>query len=287
MIDIFKIKANYWAGLIILLSINACKHSNALKEKSTNPNQATFSEAHQDSIIKKYLEEGAWRYGLYSRERQEEIDKGLAQDSTIAYLWQQKAMPLYKQGKYELGKRYIDKAVKFDRVGEWQEYRAFMSCIFSKRYQEAIVDFEACKEKQGNSYVMDHSYDFYIGLSYLQLNQFAKAEERLRQEVDHQYEEYGEEMVHHLDLFYLGIAQYEQGKYKDALTTFDRALAKYPKFSDVLYHKAICLGKMGGKTEAKETLEAAKEYGKLGYTINEDNSLYERYPYQVRWELWD
>jgi hypothetical protein len=73
---------------------------------------------------------------LYSKEWQEEINKGLVKDSTITYLWQQKAMPLFKQAKYELGMTYLDKAVKFDRNNEWQEYRGFMKCIFSKRCKE-------------------------------------------------------------------------------------------------------------------------------------------------------
>ena len=50
------------------------------------------------------------------------------------------------------------------------EYSAFMKCLFSKEYEESIEEFMTVKEKYGDSYVMDHTHNFYIGLNYLQLN---------------------------------------------------------------------------------------------------------------------
>lgn len=236
----------------------------------------------QDSIIERYLKKGAYQHQLYSQEWQEEIDKGLAIDSTVAYLWQQKAMPLFKQGKYELGMQYIDKAVIYDRA-EWQEYRAFIKCIFAKTYKAAIADFEDCKKRYGNNHVMDHTYNFYIAISHLQLNNFKKAEELLKQEIDAAFQERGEEWVHHLDLFYYGVSVYEQKRYEEAIEIFDRALNAYPNFSDVQYYKAYSLMNLDKKEEAKKLYSEAKENGLAGYTINEDNVAYERYPYQVRW----
>lgn len=65
-------------------------------------------------------------------------------------------MPLFKQGKYEAGMGFIDKAVKYDRQ-RWQDYRAFIKCVFAKTYRDAISDFEDYQERFGYSYVMDHS----------------------------------------------------------------------------------------------------------------------------------
>jgi tetratricopeptide (TPR) repeat protein len=210
------------------------------------------------------------------------VDKGLAADSTIAYLWQQKAMPLFKQGKYEIGLEYIDKAVKYDRR-QWQDYRAFIKCIFAKTYREAIKDFQECKEMFGNAYVMDHSYNFYIGLSHLQLNEFQQAENIFKKDFDDIIADKGKDWLHHLDLFYYGISKYEQKKFKEAIEIFDMALEIYPTFSDVQAYKAICLYKLGRKEEAMELNIQAELNGKAGNTINEDNALYERYPYQIRW----
>src|SRR5690606_31139881 len=133
-----------------------------------------------------------------------------------AYLWQQKAMPLFKQGKYEIGMENIDKAVEIDPE-RWQPYRAFIKCIFAKTYKSAIVDFMDLIENYGNSYVMDHSYKFHIGLSYLQLNEFEKAATIFAEDLKEQEEQWGEDGQHHLDLFYFGISKYEQGKIEEAL----------------------------------------------------------------------
>lgn len=276
----------YIATLHFLIIVSGCQENKGTfnrnqtenLEKKSNPN-----EEHQDSIINKYLKNGAWKYWVYSQEWQDEVDKGLAADSTIAYLWQQKAMPLIKQGKYEIGLEYLDQAVKYDRQ-QWQDYRAFTKCIFAKRYREAIEDFKDCKKRYGNGYVMDHSYDFYIGLSHLQLNEFRQAEKIFKQDFDNVIAEKGQDWLHHLDLFYFGISKYELRKYQEAIEIFDMALEFYSKFSDVQAYKAICLGKLGRKEEAMELDRQAELNGKAGNTINEDNVIYERYPYQMRWE---
>lgn len=272
-------------SLIVLVILAFFSNCNSQVETEVSKSEAELKaiEQRQDSLIEVYLKNGARKHPLYSSEWQAEIDKGLAVDSTIAYMWQQKAMPLFKQGKYELGMEYIDKAVKYDRQ-RWQDYRAFIKCIFAKTYREAIKDFEDCKQRYGNSYVMDHSYDFHIALSYLQLNEFEKAEKIFKLDHEKQLAENGENWLHHLDLFYYGISKYELGKFDEAIELFDLALKKYPQFSDVQYYKAICLYKMGNIEEGKALMEVAKTNGKQGYTINEDNSIYERYPYQVRWK---
>lgn len=269
-------------SIVLVCGCNSKEPSNAnLKTKLTSPTNVQS----RDSIINEHLNHGAWTKGLYSNEWQEEIDKGLAKDSTIAYLWQQKAMPLYKQGKYELGLPFLDKAVMYD-PNEYQHYRAFMKCIFAKNYKDAISDFEDCKAKYGNRYVMDHTYNFYIALSKIMLNQYAEAETLLDLETKKVAQDTGDEWVHYLDVFYLGVAQYEQRKYEAAIKSFDKTLVLYPNFSEALYLKGNSLGRLGNKSEAITLMDDAKKYGLKGFTINEDNVRYERYPYQIRWENW-
>ena len=261
-----------------------CKNNLQLQKNETVTTEAELEliKEKQGLIIEEHLKNGAWKYTLGSYEWQTEIDKGLAKDSTIAYLWQQKAMPLFKQGKYELGMEYIDKAVQYDRL-RYQDYRAFIKCIFAKTYREAIKDFEDCKVRFGNSYVMDHTYDFHIALSYLQLNEFETAEAIFKIDHEKQLAQHGKDWLHPVDLFYHGISKFEQQKYEEAVELFDLALDIHDKFSDVQYYKAICLGKIGKFDEAEELMEIAEFNGKQGYSFNEDNVIYERYPYQVRW----
>lgn len=194
-------------------------------------------------------------------------------------------MPLFKQGKYELGMAYIDQAVKYN-AREWQEYRAFIKCIFAHTYKEAITDFEDCKAKFGNGYIMDHAYDFYIALSKLQLNEFAEAEALLLKITEQQLKELGEDWVNHVDLFYLGIAQYEQSKYEEAVVTFEKTLKLYDKFAEAIHYKGLSHQKLGNEAEAAQLLATAKQYGQQGYSITEINANYERYPYQMPSMYW-
>ena len=267
-------------ALIFSSTLISCNQANVDKPKESD--SSGFSEEQQDSLIDIYLKNGAWKQDPYSQEWQKEIDNGLEVDSTIAYFWQQKAMPLFKQSKYELGMPFIDKAVKYN-PRRWQDYRAFIKCIFSKQYKDAILDFQDYQQKYGYGFVMDHSYNFYIALSYLQLNEFEKAEKIFEKDYKKIIAEDGEDWLHYLDLFYYGISKYEQKKYTEALELFDQALAFYPEFSDVQYYKAKILYKLGRPEEADSVYKQAKENADKGFSINEDNVVYERYPYQVRW----
>ncbi|WP_143055649.1 tetratricopeptide repeat protein [Flavobacterium terrigena] len=235
----------------------------------------------QDAIIEEYYTNCALKhnYKYEASQWQACLDKGLAKDSTIAYLWQQKAMPLFKARKYEAGMVFLDKAVALDE-NKWLDYRAFIKCIFAKTFKESIIDFEKCKARIGNSYVMDHTYDFHIALCYLQLNEFEKAEKTFKADTDFQKQNQGE--AHHLDLFYYGISIFEQNRFEEAITVFDRALKQYPTFSDVKFYKALCLRKISKMEEAKILFEESKKDLENGSTINEDQIHYEMYPYQIR-----
>jgi tetratricopeptide (TPR) repeat protein len=271
--------------LILLIAIvSACG-----QEKKTNNDLAVnettvlkVDKEKQEEIINEHLKNGAWKHETYSREWQEEIDKGLAKDNSVAYLWQQKAMPMFKQGKHELGLKYIDNAVKYDRQ-KWQDYRAFMKCIFVKDYRGAIADFNDYEKRFGYGYVMDHTFRFYKGVSYLQLNEFEKAEQIFKEDYQRQLKEHGKDNLHHLDLFYYGISRFEQKNYEGAIEMFDKSLEIYPNFSDVQCFKAGCLYKLGRIEEGDELTKKCQENGKKGNTINEDNIKYENYPYQIRW----
>ncbi len=238
----------------------------------------------QDAIILEYLTNGAERYNynVQMAEWQNCLDEGLKKDSTIAALWQQKAMPYFKARKYEVGMQYIDKAVFYDPQ-QWLPYRGFIKCIFTKTYKESIADFQECIKKYGDGYRMDHKYSFYIGLCYLQLNEYEKAEKILKEYNDDLFKN-RQGLEHPTALFYYGIAKYELKKWDVAIVLFYKALKIYPNFSDAKFYKSTCMRRLGGKPEDIKILYAqAKDDAKLGYTINEDNTVYETYPYQVMW----
>ncbi|KIC01859.1 hypothetical protein OA88_11515 [Flavobacterium sp. JRM] len=237
----------------------------------------------QEAIVKQSLDSCAYKYNytFQMSEWQNCIDEGLKKDNTIAYLWQQKAMPYFKCKKYEVGMPFLDKAVLYDKQ-EWLPYRGFMKCIFVKNYKEAIQDLEESIKLYGNGYRMDHPYSFYIGLCYLQLNEYDKAEKLFDDYVNDIYKN-RQQLEHPTAYFYQGIAKYELKKWDEAIAIFDKALKIYPQFSDAKYYKAICLFKLGKPKEEITTLAAsAREDAAKGFTLNEDNTIYETYPYQVK-----
>jgi tetratricopeptide (TPR) repeat protein len=233
----------------------------------------------RDSVREHYLKHGAWRYAINSDEYGREIDSAIALSHNDAYLWQQRGMPYVKQMKYEIGMAYVDSAVKYD-ADKWLDYRAFLKCIFQKSYRSALADFEGSLILHPKATVMDHEYAFYMALCYLQLNQYDSAERCFTQCVANDRAVSGS-WVHYLHTFYLGLTQYLEHKHLEAIANFDMALDKYPRFSDAKYYKAQCLLHMKQLHQAHDLLTEARADLNEGLTINEDNAIYERYPYQV------
>ncbi len=192
------------------------------------PTQEKPIGKNQDEILNTYLKNGAWKHHYTTKEWDEWINKGLKQDSTIAYLWQQRAMPLWKQKKYQLAISYFDKAVALDRK-KWLSRLGFLKCIFAKDYNAALKDLTTYKQEFGSTYEQDHSLEFYIGLCYLQLNHYDKALVNLQESVNYEIDQHGENWVHYLDRFYLAIAFYELGEYKKAILEFDKVLKQNGK----------------------------------------------------------
>ncbi len=264
------------ACLLLFICINySCKNQNP----PTNPiKKYTLLEQEEisDSLVKHFR-----AYGINSKRYRDSIDSAIKKFPSFAYLYQQRAMPLYKQDKDELGLPFLNKAATLNPK-KYLDYAGFMKCIFSKNYNDAILDFKTYLDKFGEGYVMDHTYYFYIGISHLQLNQFEKAKENLEKSIKQTQADGGDGWVHYLDLLYLGIATMELGDYENAILHFNKALAAYDRFSDAKFYKGRCLYLLGNSEKAKQYILEAKEDLLNGFTINEDNVIYERYPYQLR-----
>ncbi|WP_167020475.1 tetratricopeptide repeat protein [Chitinophaga sp. Cy-1792] len=252
----------------------------AITSCSTAQQKQKVKQVSRDSIITKYLKNGAYLFPIYSQSWNIYIDSALMLLPQDAYLWQQKAMPYFKKMKYDVGLSYLDSAVKYD-LKRYIDYRGFINCIFKKDYRSAINDFNLSKNANGDAGVMDHEYNFYIGLSYLQLNKFDSAGYYFNTCIERQEKLYGDSSVHHLVNFYMGIALYEQGNYTSAIEYFDKSLVKYTSFSDAKFYKSLCIANLRRHKEALKLMLEAQNDLKNGYTINEDNAIYERYPYQI------
>lgn len=221
--------------------------------------------------------EQPWRKHNYSTfDWQNAIDSSIRVSPNNAYLWQQKAMPYFKNGDYYNAMKNLNQAVKLDTIS-WLGYRGFMKCIFVKDYTSAIADFKQIIQKQPNAYEMDHSYYFYVGVAYLKLNTLDSAEKYLNICISKP-----KERTHYLDWYYSGILKFKQENYAKALEYFDSCLSESSHLNDANFYKASVLLSLNRKEEAYACLIKSKEDNKAGYSFNEDNMAYVNYPFQVR-----
>ncbi|MGH1516248.1 tetratricopeptide repeat protein [Chryseobacterium sp. JK1] len=240
----------------------------------------------QKDILTKYLDHGAYKYHYLEQGWEDNIKNAIKEDSTIALLWQRRALPYWKIRKYTIALDYYDKAVKYDRQG-YLGRRGYLNCIFSKDYKSAIKDFDQASAEFGEGFENDHTYNFYRALCYLQLNQYEKAEKYINLDLDFIEKKFGKDWISPSSYFYLGIIKYEKREYKEAVSAFDNALKLQPKFSDALYYKAICLQNIHKDNQQfKSLMQDVATYYASGNSINENGALYEKYPYQVGiWEI--
>jgi tetratricopeptide (TPR) repeat protein len=238
----------------------------------------------QEAIIEKYITNGAKTTNYTTKEYQEWVDKGLKEDSTIAYLWQQKAMPYWKRRKYIIAQKYFDKAVLYDRE-RYLSRGMYLKTIFTKDYKSALADFEAYKKEfKTMRYENDHPLELYAAFCYLGLNEFDKALAVFKPCYEELEKQRSEEWLHFLDKFYLGIIYYELGNFKEAIVFFDRSLKLYPTFSDAQYWKGMAMMYLGDKKEGYALMQEGKKNFKKKNTFNEDGTIYELFPYQITWE---
>ena len=208
-------------------------------------------------IVEKHLKNGAYAHHYTLQGWEDNINQGLEKDSTIAVLWQSKALPYWKMRKYDAAVYCYDKAVLYDRKN-YLGRRGYLKCIFQKDYRGAIADMELAEKEFGYAYQNDHSYPFYIALCYLQLNEFETARKILQNDLDRTIKAGRASWIHYLDLFYMGIIQYELRNYDNAIAYLDKSLSEYPGFSDAKYYKGLCLLQKEDTVGAEAPMREAK-----------------------------
>ena len=258
-------------GLLVLLISIAHGQQNTIPRSSKEL---------RDSVYKKYVKNGAYRYSYFSHEWQNYLDSAIAITPDNASLWELKSMPYDKSRKYEVGEKYLNKAVELD-PHEYLGLRAFQKCIFYKKYREALVDYEEAIKLRGNYTMMEHPYSFYQAICHLGLNEFDSALVYFDKTIETEQKAGGEPLIHFMDFFYKGITLMEKENYPEAILYFDKTLTRYEKFSEAQYYKSICLRKSGQTGAADKLLDEASNNFEMGYSFTEDNAVYEKYPYQL------
>lgn len=229
-----------------------------------------------------YLDEKEQIASIYRLKGQLYADTALMINPKSAEVYRHRAVPFLKNGDFETWIKYIDKAVALDPI-KVTDYRAFCKAIFIKDYEGAIKDFDAAQKIKGNeiNFVMDHTYEFFKSLCYLEMGDFASAKDMMQKSVNWQLKNKTLEWTHYVDLFYLGVIYWELKDVEKAQYYIDLSLKKYAQFPDANYYKALILNQLGRKGEAMEHLLTIEPNWKKGYRMNEDNEIYSNYPHQI------
>ena len=260
-------------SLILFLSILVIRIS-----AYSQPKIDCNSKAVQDSLVEVYSKK-AWMFGYNHPQWQASWDSLLAICPNVAMAYREKAIPYLKNGDYAMAFKLEDKAVEFDPKS-WIAYRGFLHCIFTKNYEKALVDFDHAAKLAPKAYIMDHTYSFYRGLSFLGLEEYDQAEKAFLMDIAQQHEKNGSNDIHFNSLLYLGIVYYEMKDYKKAEKILKDCLRLYEQLPEANYYLAQTFKKTGNAA-ASQYFQKAKEYFQQGYKINEDNEVYTNYPKQI------
>ncbi|RZK13957.1 MAG: tetratricopeptide repeat protein [Hymenobacter sp.] len=270
--------AKSWLWCLSLLALAHRGHCQAVAPpKLSDP---CNSRRYQDSLVTRYIENGAHRYSYNDPRWTQYCDSLLAVCPTVAYAYQQKAVPLIKDGRYAEAFALENRAAELDPP-QWLAYRGFLKCIFTKDYEGALLDFQQVARLKPGSREMDHTYPFFEGLCNLELGNLQRAEANFKEDIRQQKGPDGTHDVHFNTLFYVGVLYLELKNYPQAKSYLAQCLQAYPQHPEANYYLGRTYQAQGDEATAQRYLLAAQKALASGYRLNEDNIYYANYPRQI------
>jgi tetratricopeptide (TPR) repeat protein len=237
-------------------------------------------KAYRDSLVTHYIEQGAEKVSYLDPRWNRYCDSLIAICPNIAIAYQHKAVPLVKDGKWEQAFALEDKAVELDPQ-VWLPYRGFLKVIKTKDYEGGLADFQLAARRNANGREMDHTYPFFEGLCHLKMGNYALAEQDFKRDMALQKSSTAETTIHFNSLFYVGILYWKMGKYTLAVQYLQQCLKQYKQHPDANYYLGLVYRAQKRAAEARQQLAFAQQCLAKGYQLNEDNTFYENYPYQI------
>ncbi|WP_221390665.1 tetratricopeptide repeat protein [Dyadobacter sp. NIV53] len=236
------------------------------------------SKSVQDSLFPIYSKK-ARKYTWDDPARELTYDSLLAICPDIAEAYQEKGIPYLANGNFEKALQNNDKAVELDPV-RWTAYRGYLHCIYAKNYEKAIADFETAEILTPHSFIQDHSFSFYIALSYMELGNYSKAESYFLKDIAQQSR--GEAMndIHFNSLLYFGILYYLMNEFDKAEMYLRDCLRLYEQHPMANYYMAMTF-KVTGNKQQDLYFEKAKQFMQEGYKMNEPHTFNVNYPRQI------
>lgn len=237
-------------------------------------------QAYRDSLVARYIEQGAEKISYNDPRWSQYCDSLIAVCPNIAIDYQHKAVPLVKDGNWEKAFALEDQAVALDPQ-VWLPYRGFLKVIKTKDYAGGLADFQLAGRRSPNGREMDHTYPFFEGLCYLKMGDYARAEQALQRDRALQKSSIAEADIHFNSLFYAGVLYWKMGRYALAGQYLRRCLHQYAQHPDANYYLGLTYRAQRREAAGRTRLQFALQCLAKGYQLNEDNTIYENYPYQI------
>ena len=236
------------------------------------------SKAVQDSLFELYSKK-ARNFGWNEPGWDQTYDSLIAICPNIAEAYQEKGLPHVANGNLQKAFEYNDKAVELDPL-RWTAYRGYLHCIYAKNYEKAIVDFESALKFTPYGFVQDHSFPFYLALSYMEMGVYDKAESYFLKDIATQKRGEGQNDIHFNTLAYFGILYYLMNDFDKAEIYLKDCLQLYDLHPIANFYMAKTFQATGNKQQ-DHYFEKAKQSLQEGYRLNEPNSQFVSYPRQI------
>lgn len=242
-----------------------------------NPGDCSSRQV-QDSLFRIYATR-AHHFGLEHPGWGQTFDTLISICPNISEAYQERGLPYILSGDFEKLFENIDKAVELEPL-RWTAYRGYLHCILAKNYRKAISDFETAEKLTPNAFTMDHTFSFFLAMSYMELGDFNKAERYFLKDIQQQRRGEGKNDIHYNTLLYFGIMYYLMNEMDLAEKRLSECLQLYEQHPTANYYMGM-IKKITGNNQKSLYFEKSRRYLDEGYRINEPNSGMVPYPRQV------
>jgi tetratricopeptide (TPR) repeat protein len=232
----------------------------------------------QDSLLNLYSRK-ARNFGFKHPGYSQTYDSLLAICPNIAEAYQEKVLPYLADGNIQKAIGCMDKAVELDPK-RWTAYRGYLYCIYAKNYKKAIADLEQAEKLTPNAFIQDHSFSFYIALSYMESGDYLKAESYFFKDIEQQKRGEGKNDIHFNSFLYVGILYYLMTEFDKAETYLKNCLSLYEQHPMANYYLAMTLKSTGNKQQ-NLFFDRARQYMLDGYKMNEPGTFNVNYPRHI------
>jgi tetratricopeptide (TPR) repeat protein len=214
------------------------------------------------------------RYPQGSPEEQWALQKAIDADPTFDPAWMQKSIAFNKRGFYAEGFRLLQPAVDLAPT-EYLGYRGYVKLYMMRDYEGAIADLVRLDSLTPS--IQDAPWgediDLTLGIAYLQLKNWTRAEEYFHQSITAISEEVGPDWIDVRTHYFLGLSVQQQGRFREAIEYFNKAIEEDPNYTEAHYAKGFCYQKTDQMDSARYYLRRSDTLFQRGYLYT--NKYYE------------